>query len=304
MAEDLEFFPGMVTTSTLMAEDEMDEREALESRIPKAKDDLASAVAVTRGRPTLSVAVIALNEADRIERLLKSVRFADEILVVDSGSTDGTQALCRSYGAEVIDQPWMGYVAQKQFALEKANSEWVLSLDADEVVSEALAKEIVESLGSAPPEVVGFSIPRLSNYLRRWIRHGGWYPDRNIRMARKGRARWGGIDPHDKLAVDGRTLCLSQPILHFVYRNISDQLATIDRFSSIIAGRKGPASGIYLLAGLGHALAKFAECYLWKMGFLDGWAGLVIAMNSTWYVFLKYAKAWEIGLNENNSSRP
>jgi glycosyltransferase involved in cell wall biosynthesis len=276
----------------------------LESQIPKAKDDLAPAVTVTRERPTLSVAVIALNEADRIERLLKSVRFADEILVVDSGSTDSTQALCRSYGAEVIIHSWMGYVAQKQFALEKVSSEWVLSLDADEVVSEALAKEIVTALGCAPPDVVGFSIPRLSNYLRRWIRHGGWYPDRNIRMVRKGRGRWGGIDPHDKLVADGRTLPLSQPILHFVYRNISDQLATIDRFSSIIAGRKGPASGIYLLAGLGHAFVKFAECYLWKMGFLDGWAGLVIAMNSTWYVFLKHAKAWEIGLDENDSSRP
>jgi glycosyltransferase involved in cell wall biosynthesis len=259
---------------------------------------------MTTGRPTLSVAVIAKNEADRIERLLKSVRCADEILVIDSGSTDGTQALCRSCGAAVIDQPWMGYVAQKQIALEKASSEWVLSLDADEVVSEALAKEIGTAIGNAPPDVVGFSMPRLSYYLGRWIRHGGWYPDRNIRLVRKGRGRWGGVDPHDKLTVDGRTLCLSQPIHHFVYRNISDQLATIDRFSDIVASRKGRASGFSVLAGLGHTLGKFAECYLWKMGFLDGWAGMVIAMNSAWYVFLKHAKAWEMSLDENDSPRP
>ncbi|MGA3086671.1 MAG: glycosyltransferase family 2 protein [Thermodesulfobacteriota bacterium] len=259
---------------------------------------------MTTERPTLSVVVIAMNEADRIERLLKSVRFADEILVIDSGSTDGTQALCRSYGAAVVDQPWMGYVAQKQIALEKARSEWVLSLDADEVVSAALAEEIRTAIRSAPPDVVGFSMPRLSFYLGRWIRYGGWYPDRNIRLVRKGRGRWVGDALHETLMVDSRVPRLSQPIHHFVYRNISDQLATIDRFSSIIASRKGRTSGFYVLAGLGHTLGKFVECYLWKMGFMDGWAGLVIAMNSAWYVFLKHAKAWEISLDENNSSRP
>ena len=256
------------------------------------------------GKPTLSIAIIAKNEADRIERLLKSVRCAEEILVIDSGSTDGTQALCRSHGAVVVDHPWMGYVAQKQIALEKAGSDWVLCLDADEVVSGALAAEVRTAIGNAPPDVVGFSMPRLSYYLGRWIRHGGWYPDRNIRLVRKGRGCWGGVDPHDKLAVDGRTLRLSQPILHYVYRNISDQLATISRFSDIAAGRKGRASGFYVLAGVGHAFGKFAECYLWKMGFRDGWAGLVIAMNSAWYVFLKHAKAWEMSLDENDSARP
>ena len=257
---------------------------------------------MTLGRPTLSVAVVAKNEADRIERLLKSVRFADEILVIDSGSTDGTQALCRSYGAVVLDHPWMGYVAQKQIALEKVSSDWVLSLDADESISDVLAEEIGTAIGSAPPDVVGFSMPRLSRYLGRWIRHGGWYPDRKIRLVRKGRGHWGGVEPHDKLAADGRVLPLSRPILHFVYRNISDQLTTIDRFSGIAARGKGRVSGLYVLAGLGHALGKFAECYMWKMGFMDGWAGLVIAMNSAWYVFLKHAKAWEMSLDEDNSS--
>jgi hypothetical protein len=104
--------------------------------------------------------------------------------------------------------------------------------------------------------------------------------------------------------VDGRVLGLSQPIHHFVYRNISDQLATIDRFSTLAARERGCASGFSVLAGVGHAFGKFAECYLWKMGFRDGWAGLVIAMNSAWYVFLKHAKAWEMSLDENDSARP
>jgi glycosyltransferase involved in cell wall biosynthesis len=254
-------------------------------------------------RPTLSVAVIAKNEADRIERLLESAAFANEILVVDSGSTDGTQGLCRSHGAIVIDHPWLGYAAQKQLALEKAGSDWVLSLDADEAVAEGLAEEIATAIGRAPPEVAGFSMPRLSYYLGRWIRHGGWYPDTKVRLVRKGHGRWVGDALHETLAVEGRINPLSKPILHFVYRSISDQLGTIDRFSTIAARERGSASGMYVLAGLGHAAAKFAECYLWKLGLMDGWPGLVIAANSAWYVFLKHAKAWEMSLNEDHRPR-
>ena len=254
-------------------------------------------------RPTLSVAVITKDEADRIGRLLKSAQFAQEILVVDSGSTDHTRDLCRSSGAIVLEHPWMGYTAQKQIALERAASDWVLSLDADEVVSAGLAQEICTAIGNAPPDVGGFSMPRLSYYLGRWIRHGGWYPDRKVRLVRKGQGHWVGDALHEKLVVAGRIVELSQPILHYVYRDISDQLATIDRFSGIAANERGRASGLYVLAGLGHAIGKFAECYLWKMGFMDGWAGLVIAMNSAWYVFLKHAKAWEMSLDENHSSR-
>jgi glycosyltransferase involved in cell wall biosynthesis len=254
-------------------------------------------------RPTLSVAVIAKNEVERIARLLDSARFADEILVVDSASTDGTQELCLSHGAIVIDHPWLGYAAQKQLALEKAGSDWVLSLDADEALSERLAKEIVAAIGQAPAEVAGFSMPRLSWYLGRWIRHGGWYPDRKTRLVRKGCGQWVGNALHETLTVNGRVLPLSQPILHFVYRSISDQLGTIDRFSTIAAQELGRASGMYVLAGLGHAAVKFFECYLWKLGFMDGWPGLVIAANSAWYVFLKHAKAWEMSLNENHSPR-
>ncbi len=248
-------------------------------------------------KPTLGVAVIAKNEADRIGRLLGSVAFADRVVVVDSGSTDGTDRICRRAGAEVIHRKWEGYAAQKQAALEAVDCPWVLNLDADEALSPALARQIRAALAKDDPSVAGFSMPRLSRYLGRWIRHGGWYPDRKVRLVRPEKARWRQDPLHEALEVDGRIAPLSAPILHYVYRDISDQVATIDRFSAVYAGRRGPVGAGFLLAGVAHALGKWAECYLWKGGLLDGGPGLVIALNSAWYVFLKHAKAWEAAVN-------
>jgi len=249
------------------------------------------------GKPTISVAVIAMNEADRIGRLLKSAVFADEVIVVDSGSTDGTQDLCEKLGARVIFNEWPGYAAQKQFAMEQTTSEWILNLDADEEISVALAAEILSTVGHAKADVCGFSMPRLSRYLGRWIKHGGWYPDRKVRLVRRGNGRWSGDTLHEKLIVDGNVEQLSKPILHHVYRGISDQVKTINRFSDTYAARRAPAGSGFVLAGVGHALGKILECYVWKLGILDGVPGLIIAMNSAWYVFLKHAKAWEAGKN-------
>lgn len=245
----------------------------------------------------ISIAVIAKNEVDRIGRLLKSVGFADEVLVVDSGSTDGTQDLCKKFGAKVVFHEWVGYAAQKQFAMEHTLSEWILSLDADEEISGPLAKEIQDAIKNAGPDVSAFSMPRLSKYLGKWIKHGGWYPDRKVRLVRRGKGGWKGEGLHEKLIVNGKIEQLSKPILHHVYRNISDHVVTINRFSDIYAVERGPVGGWFVLAGAVHALGKFVECYLWKLGFLDGIPGLVIAMNSGWYVFLKHAKAWESGLH-------
>jgi len=246
--------------------------------------------------PTISVAVIAKNEVDRIGRLLKSVDFVDEVVVVDSGSTDGTQELCRQMGARVIFNEWPGHVAQKQFAMESTQYEWILSLDADEMVSEALIQDILKAVKNAEPDVSGFSMPRLSKYLGRWIKHGGWYPDRKVRLVRRGRGVWKGVDPHDKLVIDGKVTRLKNPILHDVYRGISDHVKTINSFSDIYAIGRAPANSGFVLVGVGHAFVKFFECYVWKLGILDGVPGLIIAMNSSWYVFLKHAKAWELGI--------
>lgn len=255
-------------------------------------------------KPLLSVAVIAKNEADRIRALLESVKFADEVLVVDSGSTDGTVEMCRSFGARVIHQDWMGYAAQKQFAMDAASGQWVLSLDADEAISPESADEITRAIRSSGNEVQGFSLPRLSRYLNRWIRHGGWYPDRKIRLVRKGSGTWTGDGLHEKLEVSGIVRNLQLPILHYVYRDISDQINTINRFSSVHADHRPPAGAIHILFGLFHGAGKFLECAVWKLGILDGIPGLIIAVNSSFYVFLKHAKAWEKSLPGNDAGQP
>lgn len=246
--------------------------------------------------PTIGVAVITLNEADRIPALLQSVSFADEIVVVDSGSTDATCEICRAAGARVVAHAWEGFAAQKQFALNLLTTDWALNLDADERVSRSLGAEIRKALQMVSPGIEAFSMPRLSRYLGRWIRHGGWYPDRKIRLVRKGCGQWSGDGLHEKLEVSGKTQTLSNPLLHDVYRDITDQVNTINRFSGIHAENHVAAGPWSLAAGILHAVGKFMECYLWKLGFLDGGAGLVIAMNSAWYVFLKHAKTWEKGV--------
>ncbi|MBU4344890.1 MAG: glycosyltransferase family 2 protein [Proteobacteria bacterium] len=248
-------------------------------------------------KSNLSIAVIAKNEVDRIGRLLKSVRFADEVVVVDSGSTDGTQDVCKKLGAKVVFHEWPGYAAQKQFAMDYTTSEWILNLDADEEISGPLAEEIQHAIKNTGPDVSAFSMPRLSRYLGKWIKHGGWYPDRKVRLVRRGKGVWKGDGLHEQLIVNGKIEQLSEPILHHVYRNISDHVATINRFSDVYSADRGPAGWWFVPVGAVHALGKFAECYLWKLGFLDGIPGFVIAMNSAWYVFLKHAKAWELGLH-------
>jgi glycosyltransferase involved in cell wall biosynthesis len=252
----------------------------------------------------IGVAVIAKNEADRIGRLLQSVSFADRILVVDSGSSDGTQEICRRAGATVIQQEWMGYAAQKQFAMDQLDTEWILSLDADEAVSPELAGEIQLAVSHAEGAISGFSMPRLSKYLGRWIYHGGWYPDRKVRLIRRGKARWSQEALHERLLLEGPIRELKNPIFHFVYRDISDHVATIDRFSDIYAQDRGQAGALFLLAGLPHTFGKWIECYFLKLGFLDGLPGLVIAMNSAWYVFLKHAKAWALGASGGGVKAP
>ena len=245
-------------------------------------------------KPFLSITVITKNEADRIDNLLQSASIADEVVIVDSGSTDDTVEICRTWGALVIHQEWLGYSAQKQLAMESARGQWILNLDADEALSGELSQEILSALVNAEIQVSGFSIPRLSRYLNRWIRHGGWYPDRKVRLVRRGCARWVGSGLHEKLEVVGKVEGLKHPVLHYVYRNISDQISTINRFSSVDADhRDNPASAAYVFWGVVHAAGKFLECVFWKRGFLDGIPGIIIGVNSAFYVFLKHAKAWE-----------
>jgi glycosyltransferase involved in cell wall biosynthesis len=257
---------------------------------------------MTASPNAIGVAVIAKNEADRIRRLLESVAFAAEVVVVlDADSADATGDICRRHGARVERRKWSGYAEQKQYALSLVGSPWVLNLDADEEVPEALAAEMTAAVARAPEETAGFSMPRLSRYLGRWIRHGGWYPDRKVRLVRAGAARWEGDGLHERLTADGAVQALSQPLLHHVYRNIADQVDTMNRYSTLTARHLPARGGWFVAAGLFHALGKLAECYLWKAGFRDGWPGMVIAVNSAAYVFLKHAKRWEAGLGRRQA---
>jgi glycosyltransferase involved in cell wall biosynthesis len=245
--------------------------------------------------PRISVVIITFNEEKNIRDCLESISWVDEIIVVDSFSTDRTVEICREYTDQVIQREWPGHVRQKQFALEQATGDWILCLDADERLSKEATEEIRSSVLDGLQSVDGFILPRQSYYLGRWICHGGWYPDNKLRLVQRGQARWGGEDPHDKLMTNGKTKQLRGKILHYVYTNISHQLRTVDAFSRISAetwDRQGKYFNLFLL--LFRPPIRFLETYIWKKGFLDGMPGFIIAIISSYYVFLKYAKLWEL----------
>jgi len=253
--------------------------------------------------PLLSVTVITFNEEQNIRDCLASVAWADEIVVVDACSNDQTPLICREFTDRVIQRPWPGHVAQKQYALEQARGAWILCLDADERLSLEAAAE-VKTIIHNPNAANGYTFPRQSFYLGRWIRHGGWYPDRKLRLVRRGCGRWTGQDPHDKLVVNGTTGHCSGVLYHYVYRDIAQQLATVDSFSRITAvqwHREGRR--FQLLPLLVHPVLKFFETYIWKLGFLDGMPGFIISVISSYYVFLKYAKLWELSKLRGSAAR-
>ena len=243
--------------------------------------------------PTISAAIICQDEAHHIRDCVESVRWCDEVVVVDSGSTDGTPEVAVDAGARVLHRDWQGYVAQKNFALEQTGSDWVLCLDADERCTPALERAIRAAIGSDAGRA-GYEVRRHVFYLGRWIDHGGWYPDWKLRLVRRGRARWAGADPHDKLVADGPVARLDADLLHYTYRDFADQLRTIDRFSDIVSDEWLAAGRRFSpVRALLHPPVKFLECYVWKHGFLDGWPGLVIAAASAFYVFTKHVKLRE-----------
>jgi glycosyltransferase involved in cell wall biosynthesis len=243
--------------------------------------------------PRVSAAVICQDEEAVIGACLESVAWCDEIVVVDSGSRDRTVEIARKHATRVVGNPWPGYVAQKNFALEQTTGDWILCLDADERCTPALREAIARAL-AGDPAVAGFEVRRHVFYLGRWIDHGGWYPDWKLRLVRRGRARWGGVDPHDKLLPDGPVARLDADLEHFSYRDFADHLRTVQRFSDVVAAEWRRAGRRFSLArALAHPPVKFVECYVWKRGFRDGWPGFVIAATSAFYVFAKYVKLRE-----------
>jgi len=242
--------------------------------------------------PLLSVVIIARDEADRIGDAVRSAAFADEVVVLDSGSTDGTPGVARALGARVVASDWPGHVAQKNRALAEAAHPWVLSLDADERVSPALAAAVRRALAEDPP-VDGFSVARRNHWLGRAMRAGGWYPDRRLRLVRRARARWVGEDPHDRLEVGGPTARLEGDLEHHPYRSLGEHLATIDRYSARWAEVTRSRARWWDLAF--RPPWRFVRGYLLQGGFRDGRAGLLVAALGALYTLLKWSRLAERG---------
>jgi len=243
----------------------------------------------------ISAVIITYNEEKRLEPALKSVAaVVSEIVVVDSFSTDNTLSIARKYTDRIFERKWTDYADQKNFANSKSSYPWILSLDADERLSPGLRDEILQ-MKQEEPDCSGFSIPRQVFYLGKWIRHSGWYPDRKIRLFRKDSVHWEGRYVHEKLVIKGKILKLNPPIEHFTYRNIREHLERINIFSDLGAQKlysQGKKSDWYHLVLL--PFFRFIKSFFWKTGFLDGFAGLVIAVLHAHAVFLRYAKLREI----------
>jgi glycosyltransferase involved in cell wall biosynthesis len=245
--------------------------------------------------PSLSVAVIALNEEERLRPCLESVVWADEIVVVDGGSTDKTVAIAREFTDRVSFRAWTGYGPQKNFALERCTGDWILSLDADERVPEPLREELVATLRREPAET-GFRLARRNQFLGQWMRHGGLYPDWQLRLFRRGRARFSERAVHESASVDGRVGRLRTPLLHESYRSVGDFLQRANRYSDLAGAELAAAGRGGRLRDLTwRPLGRFLGMYVLRAGFLDGWRGLVLACLYAHYVFVRGAKARELG---------
>jgi glycosyltransferase involved in cell wall biosynthesis len=258
--------------------------------------------ATPMARPTISAIVVCFNEEENIGACLESLRWCDEIVVVDSFSTDRTVEICRRFTDNVIQRPWAGYIGQKAFALSQATKEWVLLVDADERVTPELTEEMQEALSRDGGAYAGYAVPRLVFYLNRWWRRGGWYPDYKTRLFRRERATLGGSDPHEKVLVDGQVRRLRHPLHHFTYRNIEDHVQRINRFTSISSGELRKQGDRWKLTdALLHPAGRFLRCYFLQRGFMEGFAGFYVAVTAAMYVFLKYAKLWELEVEEKNA---
>ena len=248
---------------------------------------------------TISVAIVAMDEEANIGRTLSSVAWADEIVLVDSGSKDRTCEIAREQGARVIVEPWRGYVAQKQYAIDLCTKDWILLVDADEEVSSGLAEEIQSAIAD-PQAVRGYKLPRKNLFLGRWMRHGGFYPDPKLRLFRRGQGFVTGHDPHDrcelKPEVPQRTHQFKNALVHHTYPNLTLYIAHMNRYSSLgaqLAVSQGKRS--FSLADIViRPFATFSYNYFIRVGFLDGREGLLLHLYHAVYVSWKYAKAWEL----------
>ncbi len=242
----------------------------------------------------LTVTVITRNEASNIAAALESVSWADEVIVIDSHSTDDTVAIARRHATRVEVRDWAGYSDQKNYAAELARNDWILSIDADERVTRELGAEISTVLESGP-KVSGYRIPRVAWYLGRWIRSTDWYPDYQLRLYDRRAGRWNGRRVHESVDLHGVAGRMHHELQHYPYRDLSHHLATIDRYTTLAAeewlaaGRRAGALHLFF-----HPRFAFLRNYILRRGFRDGTAGLTVSILNSYYVFLKYAKLREL----------
>jgi glycosyltransferase involved in cell wall biosynthesis len=256
-------------------------------------------------RKTLSVAMIAMNEEANLPRTLESVKWADEIILVDSGSKDRTLEIAHSYGVKTSHHVFEGHGEQKNVALDLCTMDWILLLDADEVLSSELQQEIQQTLSMEPP-FSAYWIPRLNLILGRWMRHGGFYPDHKLRLFQRGAARLSeGVGPHSTPQHEGPKGTLKHDMLHYAYPDLTVYLEHMNRYSSEIAvllnkrGRSSRSLAGFVTNAVLNPVATFLYNYFFRLGFLDGREGLLLHINHSVYIHWKFIKAWWIGKGRN-----
>jgi len=242
----------------------------------------------------ISVLLPTFNSAATIRETLESVKWADEILVVDSFSTDETLNICSEYGARVIQHEYINSAKQKNWALPQCKNEWVLQIDTDEVLETGVREEIEQMLSSAPPELEALRLPRKNHVVGRWVRHAGIYPDYQIRLFRRDAARWNEREVHAHIKVSGEVGTLRHHIMHFGMPSISKQLHNLDRYTRYEADELRKQGRHFRWTGLTvRPWAIFLRRYVWQKGFLEGWRGLILCGYLAIYDFLTQAKLWE-----------
>ncbi len=242
----------------------------------------------------LSVAIITHNEEKDIRDCLESVKWADEIVIVDSFSNDRTVEICREYIDKVYQREWSGFSNQKNNAIDLTTNQWVLIVDADERITEGLRLEITEILKNSP-DLDGYFIPRKSYFLGRWIRYSGWYPDYSVRLFRKDKGRFEQREVHESVRIDGKTGKLKNPLEHYTYRSLSEYIKRMDKYSTLAANemvRMGKKAGIGSI--ISRPIFTFLRMYILRQGFREGIYGLLLAILYSYYTFAKYAKLWEM----------
>lgn len=253
----------------------------------------------------ISAVIITFNEENKIERCIRSLRsVADEIIIVDSFSTDKTEEICLKLGATVFKHKFEGYIEQKNFALTCAKNDYIISLDADEALSEELKQSILEVKNNWKYD--GYFFNRFNNYCGQWIYHSNWYPDRKLRLFDRRKGKWGGTNPHDEFIMEpgSKKMYLKGDILHWVLATYDAHIDKANKFSTIAANeafKQGKKASIFTI--LSHAAWRFFKSYFLRLGILDGYNGFVISTFSAYTVFLKYIKLRQLYLNDKKQKK-